>query len=447
MKKNQTVFNLRVLLLATCIPIFIFSSVESAGAWQDSLDSDLSRVMTDGMGGMMGLQQRPVSPLEKQIGYLKKARTDEQKETVKKRIRNVLSQQYDTYLNASAGELAKLESRLEKLREKLEARKQAKEKLIEIELQRLANEAEGLVWPTKKNANTGPRSSAYTESRMGFEKPDFQNSTYRGYSAVSNGWQNQNQSVRDIELVKRGFRAPRTQDQRRPATFDRDRFYQPAKVNDGSPSVARSPSEDTLLVSVSDDEAKTKNDLRQIGVGCLNFESVNQHFPMNIEDEIGTPHLSWRVAILPFIGEEELYKKFHLDEPWDSPHNKKLLAEMPSIYSCNRSDHKTNRLGIADQGGIFEPSMRMGFAAITDGSSNTILCVATTGDENVRFWTEPSDLTIDEFIKDATLLGSINIGICDGAVVNLSDDVSSEELRHLATRNDGQVVRAHVGTQ
>ena len=40
------------------------------------------------------------------------------------------------------------------------------------------------------------------------------------------------------------------------------------------------------------------------------------------------------MAILPYIEQQELYNKFKLDEPWDSPHNKALLKEMPPIYRC-----------------------------------------------------------------------------------------------------------------
>src|SRR5271155_415299 len=46
-----------------------------------------------------------------------------------------------------------------------------------------------------------------------------------------------------------------------------------------------------------------------------------------------TPLLSWRVAILPYIEHEALYQQFKLDEPWDSPHNKKLLDKMPKLYA------------------------------------------------------------------------------------------------------------------
>ena len=59
----------------------------------------------------------------------------------------------------------------------------------------------------------------------------------------------------------------------------------------------------------------------------------NKHFPpAAICDKDGRPLLSWRVAILPYIDQEDLYKQFHLDEPWDSPHNRSLIEKMPGTY-------------------------------------------------------------------------------------------------------------------
>ncbi len=51
-----------------------------------------------------------------------------------------------------------------------------------------------------------------------------------------------------------------------------------------------------------------------------------------ILDKNGKPLLSWRVALLPYIEQDALYRQFKLDEPWDSEHNKKLIAQMPKIY-------------------------------------------------------------------------------------------------------------------
>ncbi len=76
------------------------------------------------------------------------------------------------------------------------------------------------------------------------------------------------------------------------------------------------------------------NNLKQIGLAMHNYESTFGTFPpAYIADKAtGKPLLSWRVAILPFLEQDALYKQFHLDEPWDSAHNKTLIARMPPVY-------------------------------------------------------------------------------------------------------------------
>ena len=80
--------------------------------------------------------------------------------------------------------------------------------------------------------------------------------------------------------------------------------------------------------------AQCTNNIKQIMLAMHNYLSANNSFPRDITDKDGKPLLSWRVAILPYIEQAELYNKFKLDEPWDSPHNKELLKEMPPTFLC-----------------------------------------------------------------------------------------------------------------
>ena len=54
--------------------------------------------------------------------------------------------------------------------------------------------------------------------------------------------------------------------------------------------------------------------------------------PAFLADKQGKPLLSWRVALLPYLGQQDLYQRFHVDEPWDSPHNRQLLPLIPNVY-------------------------------------------------------------------------------------------------------------------
>ena len=57
------------------------------------------------------------------------------------------------------------------------------------------------------------------------------------------------------------------------------------------------------------------NNQRQLVLALHNYESAYGHFPEAvIRHESGEVH-SWRVAILPFINEADLYKKYRFDEP------------------------------------------------------------------------------------------------------------------------------------
>ena len=56
--------------------------------------------------------------------------------------------------------------------------------------------------------------------------------------------------------------------------------------------------------------------------------------PPAVCDKNGKLLLSWRVAILPQLGEKALFDQFKLDEPWDSPHNSKLVERMPAVFAA-----------------------------------------------------------------------------------------------------------------
>ena len=81
-------------------------------------------------------------------------------------------------------------------------------------------------------------------------------------------------------------------------------------------------------------DRQSTNNLKQIGLALHNFRSANDHFPADIRGKDGKPLLSWRVAILPFIEQQALFNEFHLDEPWDSTHNKTLIEHMPATSRC-----------------------------------------------------------------------------------------------------------------
>ena len=81
--------------------------------------------------------------------------------------------------------------------------------------------------------------------------------------------------------------------------------------------------------------------------------------PAATTDLTGKPLLSWRVALLPYLGEKELFDKFRQNEPWDSEHNLKILPKMPSIFAsvgtAPKTAHGTFYQVFVGEGSLFEP--------------------------------------------------------------------------------------------
>ena len=121
--------------------------------------------------------------------------------------------------------------------------------------------------------------------------------------------------------------------------------------------------------------------------------------PAVSRDPEGQPLLSWRVLLLPYIEEESLYKEFHLDEPWDSPHNLTLLPKMPRIYRAPPDTGLENRSDATFYQVFTGPDTPFGIAAgprlpddFPKGISATILVVEAG--EAVP-WTKPQDVDYD----------------------------------------------------
>ncbi|HWG42742.1 MAG TPA: sigma-70 family RNA polymerase sigma factor [Gemmataceae bacterium] len=80
--------------------------------------------------------------------------------------------------------------------------------------------------------------------------------------------------------------------------------------------------------------AISRLNLKKLALAMHNYSDTYNRLPAPaIYDKKGKALLSWRVELLPFMEEQELYLQFKRDEPWDSLHNKKLLSKMPKLYA------------------------------------------------------------------------------------------------------------------
>jgi hypothetical protein len=75
----------------------------------------------------------------------------------------------------------------------------------------------------------------------------------------------------------------------------------------------------------------SRNNLQQIDLALHSYHDTYGRLPPAVvRGPDGRPLYSWRVLLLPFLEQENLYAEFRLDEPWDGPHNRTL--QMPWCY-------------------------------------------------------------------------------------------------------------------
>ena len=199
------------------------------------------------------------------------------------------------------------------------------------------------------------------------------------------------------------------------------------------------------------------SNLKQIYMAFDDYHHVNGRLPPPaITNKDGKPLLSWRVLVLPFVEEQRLYQEFHLDEPWDSPHNLPLLNKVPYVYASTvlpEERRMTHYQVIVGSGTPFEKE-GLTWDDFPDGRSNTILIVDAV--EAVP-WTKPSDVNYNPQATMAVLgqnhqysihfsrytLGAyqvFNAAFADGTIRFVRVDKNPESMRGFVTRNGGEAL-------
>lgn len=169
--------------------------------------------------------------------------------------------------------------------------------------------------------------------------------------------------------------------------------------------------------------AASADNLRLIVEAITKYRRQNMRFPPRfLTDEQGNPTLSWRVAILPMMGYQDLYDRFNLEEPWDSDKNRALVAEMPDVFRspfAADKQGKTSYLAAAGPDGVISGGDGKMVNAITDGTFNTLLLVEVADDRAVE-WTRPDDYEWNESTPADGLAIVSSDGECLVAMVDTS---------------------------
>jgi beta-lactamase regulating signal transducer with metallopeptidase domain len=209
-------------------------------------------------------------------------------------------------------------------------------------------------------------------------------------------------------------------------------------------SAALAPALETARGSAK--QAVSMNNLKQLALAMHNYYEVNQSFPPAVlyGPDGKTPY-SWRVALLPFVDQAQLYEQYKKDEPWDGPNNKKLIDKMPSVFRDPvepDSSQASSYFAVVGPTALFSGKKEgTKMIEITDGTSNTLMLVEAKRDIP---WTKPEDIPYGKDHPSPKLGGhypSVFIGaLADGSVRIFSDKLPEDLLRVLLTRDGGEPI-------
>jgi len=197
-----------------------------------------------------------------------------------------------------------------------------------------------------------------------------------------------------------------------------------------------------------------QNNLHNLALALQCYhDDYRSYPPAYLADENGKPMHSWRVLILPYIEQKNLYDLYSFNEPWDGPNNRKLHGVVLQLYSCpahasNQPPTVTSYVAVVGPQTVWPGENATKMSDIKDGVSKTLLIVETHN--SGIHWMEPRDL---DFSKMPMTINPPQGGgfssphstlaqgaFADGSVRAMIDDTPPATVRAILTVNGGEKV-------
>ncbi len=151
------------------------------------------------------------------------------------------------------------------------------------------------------------------------------------------------------------------------------------------------------------------NNLKNITLALENYAVDHGSYPpAYLVDEDGKPMHSWRVLLLPYLEQQDLYDAYSFDEPWDGPNNRQLWKHMPDVYCCpgrtqaaesyvlKNPPHTTNYFAVVGDETIWPGSKAISPSRPVDRGRRTIAIVESA---QAIPWMQPRDLNPEQAIE------------------------------------------------
>ena len=202
-----------------------------------------------------------------------------------------------------------------------------------------------------------------------------------------------------------------------------------------------------------------QQNVKRIVLALHHYQDTYGSFPpVYVADESGKPMHSWRVLVLPFMEQQNLYDLYDFNEPWDGPNNRRLLSALPDEFCCpqqrGRNASETNYVAVVGPATAWPGAEATSHTDFVDGYATTIMLVEVVNSGIA--WTAPQDLASEEVLKGLCQGGGrviasghqisgrlfspsgAMLGYADGHVEFLTHDVPTEHWRAVLQINDGK---------
>jgi hypothetical protein len=214
----------------------------------------------------------------------------------------------------------------------------------------------------------------------------------------------------------------------------------------GSPVVAR--------LSATRVQGVAIRNLEQIASALNAYAADYGTYPLPIvRDANGRAMHSWRVAILPYLNEHDLYKQYDFNKPWDDPENLVVAESAPRVYTGTNQGVWTGaqcyyHLVTGDRT-IFPKSGPLSPKRINDDPAKTALVVEGMSKfSSTSAWTEPTELDFQSMTgaigqNPGTEIGSVTeggaaIATVDGLGHFLEESMPQDIVLAILTASGGE---------
>ena len=177
-------------------------------------------------------------------------------------------------------------------------------------------------------------------------------------------------------------------------------------------------------------EAARKNVVRRSAVAVKSYATAKKHLPFKADPERAHPSISWRVKLLRNMRLARMARQMDLKKGTNENPNAKFASKMPAAFGTDGRLAKV----------LWIESAVDSMADVKDGVANTIMLIESP---EGRPWMENKPLTLEEAVAMVKGLGDgqdLYVGLYDGSIATVTNQIADETLRNLFSPNDGNEV-------